>query len=295
MESVKISTSANTGVGRLADMINKNSDQLGVRASWKVQSTGTAEVAAGTIQDLKINGVYIGEVTVKQNDNDGALRNAINRVSTETGVTATLDEAGRLNLTSNDGRGIKVSSSADAVTNLTTAAAAHENYGRLTLTSLSSKDIVFTSGGSPVDTAVGNGTSQTFNLREVTGNFKSSAGLAMGGFANDVVSGDADVYMGSGVTTKAGAMTVMDMAESATKLLDATRADLGSVQNQLNVTINNISVTQVNVKAAESGIRDVDFADESANFSKQNILAQSGTYAMSQSNAIQQNVLRLLQ
>lgn len=57
----------------------------------------------------------------------------------------------------------------------------------------------------------------------------------------------------------------------------------------------NISVTQVNVAAAESNIRDVDFAAESANFAKRNILAQSGSYAMSQANAIQQNVLRLLQ
>jgi flagellin len=60
-------------------------------------------------------------------------------------------------------------------------------------------------------------------------------------------------------------------------------------------TVNNISVTQVNVKAAESNIRDVDFAAESANFSKYNILAQAGSYAMSQANAVQQNVLRLLQ
>ena len=51
----------------------------------------------------------------------------------------------------------------------------------------------------------------------------------------------------------------------------------------------------VNVKAAESNIRDVDFAAESANFSKFNILAQSGSYAMSQANSVQQNVLKLLQ
>jgi flagellin len=90
-------------------------------------------------------------------------------------------------------------------------------------------------------------------------------------------------------------MAVMDIAESAQKMLDRIRSDLGSVQNQLVSTVNNISVTQVNVKAAESQIRDVDFAAESANFSKLNILAQSGSYAMSQANAVQQNVLRLLQ
>jgi len=79
------------------------------------------------------------------------------------------------------------------------------------------------------------------------------------------------------------------------KQLDTIRSNIGSTQNQLESTVRNISVTQVNVSAAESQIRDVDFAAESANFAKHNILAQSGTYAMSQANAVQQNVLRLLQ
>ncbi|TKX34369.1 flagellin, partial [Campylobacter taeniopygiae] len=99
----------------------------------------------------------------------------------------------------------------------------------------------------------------------------------------------------SGVTTLKGAMAVMDIAETAINNLDQIRADIGSVQNQITSTINNITVTQVNVKSAESQIRDVDFASESANYSKANILAQSGSYAMAQANASQQNVLRLLQ
>jgi flagellin len=97
------------------------------------------------------------------------------------------------------------------------------------------------------------------------------------------------------VTTFNGAMKAIDTVNAAITNLDTIRSDLGSVQNQVVSTINNISVTQVNVKAAESNIRDVDFAQESANFSKYNILAQSGSYAMSQANAVQQNVLRLLQ
>jgi len=97
------------------------------------------------------------------------------------------------------------------------------------------------------------------------------------------------------VTTRASAEKAIITSDYALKDLDKTRSDIGSVQNQLESTIRNISVTQVNVTSAESQIRDVDFAEESANFSKLNILAQSGSYAMSQANAVQQNVLRLLQ
>ena len=97
------------------------------------------------------------------------------------------------------------------------------------------------------------------------------------------------------VITLDSAMHAIDTLTAAIGNLDTIRSDLGSVQNQIISTINNISVTQVNVKAAESQIRDVDFAAESATFSKHNILAQSGSYAMSQANAVQQNVLSLLQ
>ncbi|KAA6230996.1 flagellin subunit protein FlaA [Campylobacter sp. LR291e] len=129
-----------------------------------------------------------------------------------------------------------------------------------------------------------------------------SAGSGLSQYASFRVGSDGSASSGidayavtSGVTTLAGAMAVMDIAETAIADLDAIRADLGSVQNQLTVTINNITVTQVNLQSAESTIRDVDFASESATFSKYNILAQSGTYAMAQANTVQQNVLQLLQ
>ncbi len=97
------------------------------------------------------------------------------------------------------------------------------------------------------------------------------------------------------VTTRENAEWAVTITGYALGELDAIRSEIGSVQAQLESTIRNITVTQVNVTSAESQIRDVDFAKESANFNKQNILAQSGTYAMSQANAIQQNVLKLLQ
>ena len=97
------------------------------------------------------------------------------------------------------------------------------------------------------------------------------------------------------VTTRAGAEKAILSADYGLRDVDTTRSDLGSIQNQLESTVRNISVTQVNVISAKSTIMDVDFAAESASFAQHNILAQSGSYALSQANAVQQNVLRLLQ
>jgi len=87
----------------------------------------------------------------------------------------------------------------------------------------------------------------------------------------------------------------MSYIDNALTRLNKWRSDFGSTQNQLESSLRNMQTTHTNIKAAESVIRDVDYASESANFNKSNIIAQAGTYAMSQANAIQQNVLRLLQ
>ncbi len=94
-------------------------------------------------------------------------------------------------------------------------------------------------------------------------------------------------------TTVAG--TAMGVVDTAVNTLNAWRADFGSTQNQIEAAIRNQMTQMTNVKAAESVIRDVDYAAESANFNKQNIIAQAGTFAMSQANQVQQNILRLLQ
>jgi len=284
-ESVVVSTGAGTGLGQLATMINKNQDSLGVRATATVaKDYGT--VTAGASVSLSINGVKIGTISgILANDSDGRLVNAINAQKTLTGVEASTDKDGHLILKS-DGRGVKISAGTGNVS-------VSEFYGRLTLTKLNASDIKVSSSvaGSGFSTAA-TVASKNLRLTDVVGKFDAATASAAG---SNISGATALTGLGTGVTTLKGAMLVMNIAQSAQKMLDAIRSDLGSTQNQLVSTINNISVTQVNVKAAESQIRDVDFAAESANFSKYNILAQSGSYAMSQANAVQQNVLRLLQ
>ncbi len=289
LESVKISTGAQTGIGVLAEVINKNTDKTGVKASWQVLETGSSAISGGDVKGLKINGIEIGDVLdIKKNDSDGKLVAAINAVKDQTGVEAFIDERGNLNLRSLDGRGISVDIASGAGNVGLTSHV--ENYGRLTLTRLDARDIIVSGTGAGLSSSA----EATINLRTIKGNFTADQASAIGAFANTHVV-NYGKKIGAGVTTLRGAMAVMDIADSAARLLDKIRSDIGSVQNQLVSTINNISVTQVNVKAAESQIRDVDFAEETANFQKYNLLAQSGSYAMSQANAVQQNVMRLLQ
>ncbi|WP_072229681.1 flagellin A [Campylobacter coli] len=375
-QKVVISTSVGTGLGALAEEINKSADQTGVRATFTVETRGMAAVRAGTTSDdFAINGVKIGKVEYKDGDSNGALVAAINSVKDTTGVEASIDANGQLLLSSREGRGIKIEGSIGGGAFINKDMM--ENYGRLSLVKNDGKDILVSGTGlESAGFGAGNFISQaSVSLRESKGQIYANIADAMGfgsvnkgvilagassvsaymsaagsGFSagsgysagsgknySAVISANAvvisntsavskiyNVSAGSGfssqsglsqfatmktsagnslgakdetagVTTLKGAMAVMDIAETAITNLDQIRADIGSVQNQLQVTINNITVTQVNVKAAESTIRDVDFAAESANFSKYNILAQSGSYAMSQANAVQQNVLKLLQ
>lgn len=304
LENVKISTSAGTGIGALSDIINKYSDTLGVRASYSVMATGSIPVESGTVKDLTINGVTIGTINdVRKNDTDGRLINAINSVKERTGVNAYIDITGRINLKSNDGRAISIyaaSASGSVFGGGNFAGISGSNHaivGRLTLVRTDARDIIVSGTNfSHVGFHSAQGIAEyTTNLRNLRGSMDANIASASGANAN-VAQADLNANgLGAGVTSLRGAMVVMDMADSARVQLDKIRADLGSVQIQLVSTINNVSVTQVNVKAAESQIRDVDFASESASFSKFNILAQSGSFAMAQANAVQQNVLRLLQ
>ncbi|EPU8296837.1 flagellin, partial [Campylobacter coli] len=373
-QKVVISTSVGTGLGALADEINKNADKTGVRATFTVETRGMAAVRAGTTSDnFAINGVTIGQVAYEDGDGNGALVSAINSVKDTTGVEASIDANGQLLLTSREGRGIKIDGNIGGGAFIN--ADMKENYGRLSLVKNDGKDILIS--GSNLS-STGFGATQfisqaSVSLRESKGRFDANIadamgfgsvnkGVMLGGYSTvaaymssagsgfsagsgySVGSGKGystvltttnpitisaasqlskvyNVSAGSGfssgstlsqfatmkttafgvkdetagVTTLKGAMAVMDIAETAITNLDQIRADIGSVQNQVTSTINNITVTQVNVKAAESQIRDVDFAAESANYSKANILAQSGSYAMAQANSVQQNVLRLLQ
>ena len=95
-------------------------------------------------------------------------------------------------------------------------------------------------------------------------------------------------------STNASARDLLTKVNNALTSLNKMRSLVGSTQNQVESSVRNLEVTTVNLKAAESVIRDVDYAAESANFNKLNVISQAGTYAISQANNVQQNVMKLL-
>ena len=274
---------ANTGLGVLADTVNASSGETGITAVATVELNSAISVQAGTLaNDLEINGeiVLTAGTAIAAGDTDSVLVNAINTASAETGVTASIEADGSLTMTS-DGRAMRLE-------NFSGVAGLSEGVHAGSIE-------FFKNGVEPMEISSKHYTSSGLGTENTTTAFSLELAAEVGKLS-DIQYGTNGIDDTVGLLrTREGANQSMRLAESAIGQLDAQRADLGAVQNQLVVTINNISVTAVNVKAAESQIRDVDFAAESANFSRLNILAQSGSYALSQANAVQQNVLRLLQ
>ncbi len=149
----------------------------------------------------------------------------------------------------------------------------------------------------------------TYLLQASASSTAASAGLVfqVGEKATDTISNgtitanssglglDALKALGPSSLTSGLANTNQALVDTAITTLNGFRGDVGSTQNQVESAVRNLMTQATNVKAAESIIRDVDYAQESANFNKQNIVSQAGSYAISQANAVQQNVLRLLQ
>ncbi|MDY4829581.1 MAG: flagellin [Campylobacter sp.] len=311
------------GFKAIADRLNGVSDTTGVRAKVTNAFTFSGVIGTGTLKGLEINGAKIGDVELVAGDQNAVLANAINAVKAQTGVEASVTD-GKLTLTARDGRAMSIKTTSTASVIGTKQESGLSTDGKVVLGSLSlvredARDIVikisggltggfqllstFTMATDGMSTGILNSMAQTatVTLKDLnTGILNGKAAAAMGyfhtgEFSSSIYSAGTYADQLSGVTTYGGAQAMISVAESAQKQLDRIRADIGSVQNQIVSTINNISTTQVNVKAAESQIRDVDFASEASNFNKYNLLAQSGSYALSQANTIQQNVMRLLQ
>ena len=244
-----------------------NATGSGVSGITHIADTATTVVVgsvgvASTREQLLINGV---KVSLASGGSLGDMTAGIRTALANAGITditvASNGTIASIVLTINDGNDLNVHG-ASITSSLGSRLVNDSNHGTITLTA----DKTIAVGGTK--TKIG--------------------GLSKG---NTAVSGS---LSGVNVTTQAGAETTITRAGAALTAIDIIRGNLGAAQNQIQATVENIQTTQLNVKAAESNIRDVNFAEETATFSKLQILAQSGTFALAQANTISQNILRLM-
>ena len=234
-----------------------------------------AYVGAGTLAngDLVINGVDIGPVEVQEKDANGALVTAINAKSDITGVKASLDDSSRLVLTAADGRDVVVTTAngseeilfdgGDTNAGDITALASQVKTGELTVSAQDTITITETGSLTNADTADDNV-------------------QAVGSIAN------------ADITTASAAGITMKAVDSALSQIDSFRADLGAIQNRFESTIRNLSAVSESLSAANSRIKDADFAAETAELSKNQVLQQAGISVLAQANALPQQALSLL-
>ncbi len=273
----------------------------------------------GFIMGFRIN-TNIGAMNAHRNSeqNNVELDKSLNSLSSGLRINKSADDAAGLAIANklssqSQGLGQAMKNSNDGIGALQTADGALEEYGNIVqrvkvLATQAANDTQDTTSRAAISTEItaliGEAnqivTSTTFNGKGLLNGDVSTLNVQVGDRASDgldvgiaaVSALDATSYKVDTVTNAQATISAMDAKITAN---DTKRAGIGANQNRLESVIRNISVTQVNVSAAESQIRDVDFAAESANFNKRNLLAQSGSYAMSQANAVQQNVMRLLQ
>ena len=214
------------------------------------------------------------------------LADSINDNSGTTGVTATLS-SDRTSIELSDANGDDIQ-----ITDFTSTAAG----ATIGLTgSGNATGISLTDAGT--DSAVVSGT-VTFNSARdysVESSIAETAGSVLNVAANVAVGSTRSTVASIDIGSADGALSALAVVDSALSMISSQRANLGAVQNRFESTIANLSNTAENASAARSRIRDADFAAETAELTRAQILQQAGLAVLSQANVAPQSVLSLLQ
>jgi flagellin len=260
-----ISLAGDSTIDDVIASINAESASSGVKAlkatSVSTLSAGLQAAADGT---ANINGVQVS-LTAFATVGSGALNiAAINAVSNQTGVTASAGTGEGVVLSNTSGADIVITDGT------TTFGGGPETYHAGIILAGGVADGAFTATG-------------TFAVEVMT------TAAALGANQADQTLTNTDVLTGSNAND---ALLTLDFA---LQQVSGLRAELGAVQTRFESTISNLSVTSENMEAARSRIRDADFAAETANLTRAQILQQAGTAMLAQANSMPQNVLALLQ
>jgi flagellin len=270
-DSLSTSLAGGSAIAKAA-AINSLQDTTGVRAIISKATNEGAAVDGGALNGtdyITINNEKISGFTVSSNDASGELVDAINAVSGKTGVVASLDAESQLVLTAEDGRNINVAASTANAATITGL-----NRGTGTLDTVSTGGI----------------TLQSNNQFDLTVTDSTDIGFDTGIFG---VNSSSSVHMLK-VDTRESAVKALDTIDLALENVSASRANLGALQNRLESTINNLSTTSENLSASRSRIQDADFATETAQLSRNQIIQQAGVSILAQANQQPQIALSLL-
>ena len=279
-----------------AAAINDSSDASGIRAIvGETTITGSTNSADGIDKVvlnestyMTVNGVDIAGFTVEQNDASGSLVDAINAESSKTGVVASLTSGGELKLTAQDGRNIELSFSTGTLS---------DKLGFLDDSRVAAAHDVTTGGTTTGYVATGKITLQSDDLFSIKGASDADyIGFKATGGTDSIYGVNAanSVKMIDVSTGRDGALKAIDTIDLAIEHVSASRAALGALQNRLESTINNLSTTSENLAASRSRIMDADFASETANLSRNQIIQQAGVSILAQANQQPQIALALL-
>jgi len=287
-QTTSVAVTAGDSAQNIQDAVNSN--VAGVKADAKTTATVVLNNnATSDSVSLKINGVQLSAITGVGTPTaaSAALKTAIESNAKLANLTVTDNGASGVDIVDATGANIKIETVA-----LTSATV-----------NVSSKTIA---GGADTASAVGagNGTIVTGDIK-FTGTASAAALFTSATGGNVTTSGTAAAGVGTiadsnqragniDISTAQGAQDALDVVDASIKQIDSTRASLGAVQNRLDSTISNIQSVIENVSAARSRIRDADFASETANLSKNQVLQQAGLAILSQANAAPKAVLRLL-
>lgn len=272
-----IVTNVNDSSKTIADTINTATTAANVGVRAKVVNEVTVSFSANTSGETVVLDVGGQAITVA-NFNQGdmtALAAAIND-NGNTGTIATVDE--------NNSSVLKLSSTDDIAFTLTSVTTV---VGTASLTANDGTNVA----------AAAEAAAYTF-VGEVELSSNKAFSFANGDtelFAAATGNSTLDSVDNVDISTQLGAQNAIDVIDGALSKIDSNRADLGAVQNRLTSTISNLGNIIENVAAARSRIRDTDFAAETANLAKNQVLQQAGLSILAQANASSQSVLSLLQ
>ena len=285
--TTSISYSANATAASISELINANSGSTGVEAEAS-NTIDLTNITTGTISfnlsSKDADGAVVGTaasisvVITDANDLTGLVE-GINSAAASTGISAELTSNG-IQLSNTTGHDIAIgnvsdgNATADAVMSVAGVALTDNATGLSTGTD----SIVV--GGKIALNSSDNFTVSATNTDVMTATSSTSE-------LNSV----ADIS----VATQAGSNDALNVIDQALSFIGSTRADLGAIQNRFESTISNLMNVSQNISAAQSRIMDADFASETANLTKSQILQQAGMAMLSQANSIPQGALTLLQ